>query len=352
MARRNTEGLSSLQAKYKQFKKKKKQKNNLRQSILFFDMMYLFRSNFAVRTETTESGVRVGATVGCLNHISYMIKQYNPRMVFCVFDGEDNAGRRQILNEDYKADRGQKHKMLASPLTLNAEDSAKSREFQRNLLIKILQHLPVHTIEIDGLEADDVIGYLSKQYFTGKSKKIIFSADKDFIQLIDEDTFWFNSREKEMYSLDNYKDYFDVPIGNVPYVRSILGDASDGLKGISGVGEKTLYKLLPEIKEQEFETIDAFLELIEEKKLDLVKSKKGKALYEGQHIIHTTHKIIQLSNPSMNSTQENKIIEIAKHNVYNSLNKNYLKKFLYTNRFGDTIKYYKLESIFKQLKPL
>lgn len=352
MGRSKHGGLKSLNSRFKKFKKKKKQKNNLRQSILFFDMMYLFRSQFSVRTETTGAGVRLGAVVGCINHIQYQIKQYKPRMVFCVFDGEDNAKRRQNLNEDYKADRGQKHKMLASPLTIDEEDSAKSRKFQRNLLIKILQRLPVHTIEVDGLEADDIIGYLCHQYFTGKSKKIIFSADKDFIQLIDDTTFWFNSRQKEMYSLNNYREYFDVPIENIPYVRSILGDSSDGLKGISGVGEKTLFKLLPEIKDTVFENIDDFLQYIESKKVALCETKTGTKLYEGQHIIANTFKIIQLSNPDMSITQENKILEITKSMVYNGLNESYLKKFLAFNEFDDTIQFHKIKSYFKHLRPL
>lgn len=352
----SSHGLTSLQQRYAKFKQKKKNKSELKQSILIFDMMYIFRSQFVMRPEVTENGVRVGAVVGTINHIFYKIKEFNPRLVVCAFDGKDNSKSRQILNENYKSDRGQKHKMLASPLTLNVEDSEKSQEFQRDLLLRFLQLLPFHTIEIDKLEADDIIGYLAKQYSpsgTSKSNKIIFSADKDFIQLIDEKTSWFNSRKKEMVTLKNYREYFDVPIGNVPLLRAILGDSSDGLSGIKGVGEKTLYKLIPEIQTKEFSSIHEFITFIEEeKKATLIESKKGRSLLEGTSKILNTYNIIQLQNPTMDRGTEGKIIGIMKNQVFNDLNRRQILQLLVKYKMENVLEPYKINTIFKYLRPL
>ena len=340
-----------LYAKFLKFKQEKDIRKAKPRPILIFDMMYIFRSQFSAQTLITEEGVRMGGVGGAVRYIENMIKLYNPKNVVCVFDGKNNASKKQEMDENYKADRGQKHKMLRSPLSYNEADAQKQMELELGMLIKILQLLPVKTIEINGLEADDVIGYLTKQYYPDRNTNVmIFSADKDFIQLIDNNTVWYNCRKKEIVNLDNYTQYWEVPIENVIYIRSIEGDTSDKLAGIKGLGTKTLLELLPEISEIPFKSIDDFLSFIQSIQERLSTTKKGKLLVESESTIRTSYNIMQLSKPMIDNSQEHKILTIMDDEVYNIRNRDKLFDYLKSNLLTSIISTYRIDNFFKILR--
>ena len=128
-------------------------------------------------------------------------------------------------------------------------------------LSEYLQCLPVTIMSIDNIEADDTIAYLATEVFRPKgSEVIIMSDDKDFIQLINEKTSVWRPVEKKYYTPKEVNDRFGVPSHNFIHYKVFMGDGSDNIKGINGVGIKTLQAKLPLLLEDRTVTLEELLD--------------------------------------------------------------------------------------------
>lgn len=275
------------------------------EKVLIFDMMYLFKSNYAVRPLITENGTMLGGVGGALRTIINTVNKFKAKTVVCVFDGKDHTKKRQSMYSGYKANRGKNKNTLMSPFGLSEQEEQKDKEFQLKLLKHIVKLLPVKVVAVTGMEADDLIGYLTHDYYAdAHGQRIIVSSDKDFVQLINENTVYYFLLKKKLYNMSNIHELWDVPKENIIFVRCIEGDSSDNIGGINGVGLKTLFKIMPEIKEIPFTTLDSFVNFIQENKQRFTelnkkgepKSKKAHSLYEGIDIIKRNYELMQLTN--------------------------------------------------------
>lgn len=118
--------------------------------------------------------------------------------------------------------------------------------------MKCLEELFVRQCISDGVEADDFIGY----YVVHKKPNeriVILSGDRDLTQLIQKDVIVYcpSPNMKTFLNLENHKDLIGYRAENVLVKKIICGDVSDNIKGIKGVGEETLLKHFPELKERE-----------------------------------------------------------------------------------------------------
>lgn len=341
----------SLSKSFKNYKKEKEMGLGLSLTppILILDMMAIFKSHFFVNDTTTEAGTLIGGSVGVLNFIPKMVNKFNACKVICVFDGENNADKRRMIYEGYKAGRGNKSKNIQS-IHLSAKQLEENETVQMTTMVEIIKGLPVQIVSVKGLEADDVIGYLCKTYYKDDDyKKIIVSSDKDFIQLIDDKTSFYDIRKKQIINVNNVNTLWDVPLKNIIYVRCVEGDASDNINGVQGVKLKTLIKLLPEIQNQYIDSIDHFCELIQEKKDVLNASKAGKSLLSSEKIIRRNYRLMQLFSPEMPSFSEMKIIDLMKVPKSDMLNFYRVERFIQTNRITHLINVQQLKNLFQIL---
>jgi len=159
---------------------------NRHDKVLIIDGLNLFLRNFAVLNYVNQDGIHVGGLGGFLRSLGFLINQNSPTSVYIVFDGVGSSINRKNLLPEYKSGRNVSRMTNHNTFEdIDEEQDSKVNQIAR--LIHYLKCLPVNLISIDKVEADDIIAYLSSYMSTKYSSKcIIVSADKDFLQIVDD----------------------------------------------------------------------------------------------------------------------------------------------------------------------
>ena len=127
-------------------------------------------------------------------------------------------------------------------------------------LVEYLENLPITIVSIDNVEADDVIAYMTTNIFNKSQRVTIMSDDKDFLQLVNSNVSVWRPVVKTTYTEEVVLEKLGVPAYNYLILKLFLGDSSDNIKGVSGVGVKTLVKYIPEILDKPV-TLDDILQI-------------------------------------------------------------------------------------------
>lgn len=280
---------------------------------LICDGLNLFFRNFAMLNMVNPDGVHVGGLGGFFRSLGALIRQIQPTQVYVVFDGAGSSNNRKNLLPEYKSGRNlQRITNWEVFDDLEDEDDAKIDQIVR--IIQYLKTLPVKTISIDKVEADDIIAHLSavlpKQE---KDKVFIVSSDKDFLQLVNKNVIVYRPIEKEFYTEDTIREKFKMSPSNFIIYKTLMGDNSDKVKGVKGLGEKKLYKLFPELQEKTLSLDDIY---------DICESKfKEHVVYARiiQEIdsLEKNYKIMDLSNPMIDENDKKYINQFVKSKELN-----------------------------------
>ena len=215
---------------------------HLNSRVLLVDGMNTFLRSFAVINYTNTQGTHIGGMVGFLRSLAYVVNLTQPTRVICVFDGEGNITNRKNLYSDYKGNR--KLKRITNWSSFDSlEDESASVSQQMLRLIDYLKQLPINISVIDKLEADDIIGYLAPKF----DQSIIMSADQDFLQLCSDTVQVYSPIKKKFYGPKEVFDEYGLWPQNFINYKVLMGDTSDNLPGVKGLGPKKLYKLFPEL---------------------------------------------------------------------------------------------------------
>ena len=175
-------------------------------------------------------------------------------------------------------------------------------------IIQYLKALPVKTVTIDKVEADDIIAYLSKVIPQGpKDKAFIVSSDKDFIQLVSEKVIVYRPIEKEYYTKETVVEKFNISPENFILYKTLLGDNSDKIKGVKGLGKKGLFKKFPELIERNL-VWDDILDICESKMKDHVVYAR---VIHGQEELEKNYKVMDLSNPMLSKDDKNYLDKVV-----------------------------------------
>jgi 5'-3' exonuclease len=148
---------------------------------------------------------------------------------------------------------------------MSEEDERLSMKQQFIWLNDVLDYLPVQTMIYDGIEADDVIGYLTTQILKEDEEVVIVSTDKDFLQLVSDRVKVFSPTKKKTYDREAVKEEFGIWPQNILLYRTMDGDKSDNIPGVKGCGIKTLLKRFPELEDDRYISFDEFFQLCEDK---------------------------------------------------------------------------------------
>ena len=196
----------------------------------------LYRSHFAlIRNPLINSkGMHTSALFGFINQIMKLINKDKPDLMVAAFDTSKKTFRHEKYAE-YKATR---------------EKMPEEMIAQLPYLWKILKSMGIPTLEQPGFEADDIIGTLSKMASKEDLDVFIVSGDKDFMQLINERIFLYAPSGKQsgvkIYDRNGVIDKWGVPPEKIIDLLGLMGDSSDNVPGVPGVGEKTAVKLINE----------------------------------------------------------------------------------------------------------
>jgi DNA polymerase-1 len=245
--------------------------NHLRERnsrVMIVDGLNTFIRSWTVNPTMNEDGDHTGGVVGSLKSIGFQIREFNPTRVVVTFDGKDGSKKRKAIHEGYKAGR-EKNRFRVNRQygeMMTEEEERLSMRQQFVWLNDVLDYLPVQTMIYDGIEADDVIGYLTTQVLKDDEEVVIVSTDKDFLQLVSDRVTVFSPTKKKVYDRQAVKDEFGIWPQNILLYRTMDGDKSDNIPGVKGCGIKTLLKRFPELEEDRYISFDEFFQLCEDKK--------------------------------------------------------------------------------------
>lgn len=356
---------------------------------LLVDGSNLLEMSFSASKKTSSDGNEIGGIFAFLVQMKLLLQKGNFRYVYCFWDGDNSGQLRYDLNSDYKSNRDKNYvdnnlsdymkdvnsrieymqKKIYGEVSMKKCKTDTEKEnfhWQRDVLIKCLDELFVRQCLCYGTEADDFIAY----YVANKRPEenvVIFSNDRDLSQLLHkstinpdkDDVILAIKKPKEGIRFINTRNHTEI-IGynynNVVLKKMICGDASDNIKGIKGVGEKTLFDNFPEFKTRKVtlqEVIDGSMKLNEER----VKLKKKPLKWaenivnrvtdgvQGERIYEINEKIIDLKNPLMSNESKELLDDMmytpmdaedrSLENLYNILLEYNIDELKDEERFGN-----------------
>ena len=192
---------------------------------------YLYRAYHAMPPLSTSKGQPTGAVKGVTNMLMNLKKDSEGSPIIVVFDAKGKTFRNDIYSE-YKANRPP----MPDELRLQLQP-VKS----------ICKAIGFPLIEIEGVEADDVIATITKMAKDAKYKCVVSSLDKDLMQLVeDPDTTLMNTMKHEIFNEDKVFEKFGVKPSQIRDMLALVGDSSDNIPGVPKVGQKTAAKWLNE----------------------------------------------------------------------------------------------------------
>lgn len=189
---------------------------------------YIFRAFFALPPLSNSSGLPTHAIYGFTNITLKFLKTYQPDYLAIVLDAGRETFRNQLY-QDYKRNRPE-----APPDLIP----------QFPYIRKVLQAMDVAVLELAGYEADDLIATLSSSFSLQGTDVVIVSGDKDLMQLVGEGVRLLDSAKDKWIGIDGVKEKFGVEPGQVVEVMGLMGDSSDNIPGVKGIGEKTAIALI------------------------------------------------------------------------------------------------------------
>jgi len=210
--------------------------------VLIIDGLNVFIRHYIANPTMSDEGQHVGGIVGFLKNLQLLSDKLKPSSIYVVWEGGGSARRRAIY-PDYK--KGRRPKKL-NRFYSDIPDSSKNKNSQLSLLIEILKKVPVCQLYIGDCEADDIIGYVTRNIFKD-DEIVIISSDQDLYQLINDKVIQWSPGQKKFIYEQTVIDKFGCHPVNFCTVKSFVGDHSDCIDGIKGVGFKALSKRFPEV---------------------------------------------------------------------------------------------------------
>lgn len=215
---------------------------------------YIYRAFFAIRHLSSPTGHPTNAIYGFIQMLLKLLKDYNPQHVAVVFDAGRTTFRTEMYPE-YKANRA------AMPDELRV---------QMEPIREVVRAFNIPTLELQGYEADDIIGALAGRFAGHGGKVVVVTGDKDLMQIVTDHVTLLDTMKGKESGIADVIERFGVPPELVIDILGLAGDSSDNIPGVPGIGEKTATKLI-----LEFGSLDNLLA-----RADEIKGKVGEKLRE------------------------------------------------------------------------
>ena len=229
---------------------------------------FLFRAFHALPPLTTSTGLQTNAIRGAISAIQKLMRRVQPTHMAVIFDTSEPTFR-HLLSPIYKGDRPSMPSELSEQIPY------------LHALIRALG-IPLHMLP--GAEADDIIGTLAKRAEAEGHQVLISTGDKDMAQLVTDKVTLEDSFKDKPMDHDGVIEKFGVRPDQIIDYLTLMGDASDGIKGVPGVGAKTAAKLL-----NEYGSIGGILENV-----DSIKGKVGQSLKDSVEGIVLDHQLASI----------------------------------------------------------
>ncbi len=232
----------------------------------------LNRAYYGIRPLSTSDGLYTHAVYGLVNIINSHIEHLSPQLRVVAFDMKAPTFRHKMY-EGYKANRKGMPPELAMQLPY-----AK----------RVLEYMGFTVLECEGWEADDILGTLSEIARQNDTEAYILTGDRDSLQLINDSTYVLlaSTGETTLYDKDKFFDKYGTSPEHLVDIKALMGDSSDNIPGVAGIGEKGALKLI-----SEYGTLDGLYESVEQKPLGASMMKK---LTAGRQMAYLSYKLAQI----------------------------------------------------------
>jgi len=231
---------------------------------------YLYRSYFAIRNMTNSEGHSTNALFGFIRSFLKLKKDFDPDYVVAVFDGENSIAPRKKVYEEYKSNR----KKMPEDLRYQIE---WAKEF--------CDLMGIPHLDVPNYEADDTMGTIALWTKEEGEKAYLCSSDKDLCQFVNSHVAMLHThKENKVLGPEEVEENFGVPPEKIVDYLSIVGDSSDNVPGIPGLGPKAASTLL-----NEYGTLENLLD-----HADDFKGKRKEAIEEGKEQALISKKLITI----------------------------------------------------------
>lgn len=217
---------------------------------------YIYRAFYALPALTNSKGLQTNAIYGFTTMLTKILREHQPQGLAIVFDEKGPTHR----HEEFKAYKAQRPPM------------PDGMQAQIPYIHKVVEAFRIPVVRRQGYEADDLIGSLARQAEQAGYDVAIVTSDKDMFQLLTPAVRIYDPVKERWFDEADCRERFGVEPGRVVEVMGLVGDATDNIPGVKGIGEKTAAKLIAE-----FGTIEGMLA-----RLDEVKPPKTKTLLTEQ----------------------------------------------------------------------
>ena len=302
--------------------------SNPNSRVLIIDGLNLYLRVFAVNGMLNDRGVPIGGMMGFLKSLAYAIRETNPTRVMVIYDGVGGSQRRRKICPNYKSNRKPGKRITHWDAFKDEIEEKKAMKIQFSRLLEYLETLPINVISIDRIEADDTIAYITNNLL--EDEVVIMSSDQDFLQLVDDRVTVWSPIKKIFYTPEKVLEDYGVPAHNFLMYKILMGDKSDNLEGVKGLGPKKLPKILPDILSK---TLD--LDFI----LDY--ASKGpepmhKRITESVNQLNINKKLMDLKNPPISGELKSLIRRITSQPI-NLLSSNDFNIMYTDDQMGNAI---------------
>ena len=256
---------------------------NSNRAVLIDGNSLIFRAFYALPPLTNKEGIATNAVYGFFTMFFKILDEYDPEFVSVSFDKKGKTFRHRQY-EAYKAGR---------------KETPNELLVQFPIVKEILDVLNIHRIEMDDYEADDLVSTLTKKCEKENLEILIVTGDRDYLQLVSEKTKVLLTRkgisQVEKFDEEHMMETYGMNGDTFVHLKALMGDSSDNIPGVPGVGEKTGIKLL-----KAYNTLDGIYENI-----DLVKGKLKEKLADNEASAYMSYKMsLMVSNLPIDFSKE------------------------------------------------
>jgi DNA polymerase-1 len=196
---------------------------------------YVYRAYYAIRELSNSKGFPTNAIYGFTTMLLKLLRDWKPQYIAVVFDLKGPTFRHEAF-EAYKATR----RPTPDDLIL-----------QIPYIKDIIRGFSIPVLEMQGLEADDIIGTLARRYADKNIRTVIVSGDKDMMQLVSDNVVMIDTMKDKSYDVEAVRERFGVGPEKVIEILGLTGDQSDNIPGVPGIGPKTAQRLIEEFGSME-----------------------------------------------------------------------------------------------------
>lgn len=241
----------------------------------------LFRMFYGIPAPIKNSkGKDIRGLIGFIGSLKKIADEFKPYSLYVIFDSETSRNSNSLIDQEYKANR----------IDYSIIPEEENPFSQLPLIKKALKYLNIAYLEVENNEADDFIASIVSKNMN-EYQYIIVSTDSDFIQLISDNVFLYVPRGKKsiLYNKDGVIKKYNITPEKFAIFKSLVGDKSDNIRGISGIGNITAAKIL------KYNSIQEFIE-------NNPNSKFSNILISSKELIIKNQKLIEL-NKFINTTK-------------------------------------------------